>query len=297
MGLFNTFRFIWTHPFNRGRRAEAFLRFARWQVGSRLVPGPVIVEWVGGASLIVSPGDAGMTGNLYCGLHEFEDMGFVLHALTRDDLFVDVGANSGSYTVLACGAAGARSIAVEPVPSTRARLLRNVALNGLGDRVKVIACGVGDREETLRFSTDEDCTNHVVSSGEGRGNVVSVPVRRLDELLAGESPSFLKIDVEGFEWNVLEGARDTLRRETLFGVLIELIGSGARYGHRDEDVHALLRKEGFETYQYDPFTRRLRPLEGRPSPTVNTLYLRGSLPVIEKRLLAAPRFRLFGREV
>lgn len=50
----------------------------------------------------------GATGNIYVGLHEFEDMAFLLHVLRRTDLFVDVGANIGSYTILAGGAAGAK---------------------------------------------------------------------------------------------------------------------------------------------------------------------------------------------
>jgi len=43
------------------------------------------------------------------------DMGFLLHFLRKDDLFLDVGANIGSYTVLAGGAVGAKSISFEPV--------------------------------------------------------------------------------------------------------------------------------------------------------------------------------------
>lgn len=45
----------------------------------------------------------GATGNWYCGLQEYEDMSFVLHALRPGDLFVDVGANIGSYSILAAG--------------------------------------------------------------------------------------------------------------------------------------------------------------------------------------------------
>ena len=48
----------------------------------------------------------GATGNLFCGLHEIEDMGFVLHFLRSDDIFLDVGVNVGTYTVLAAGVAG-----------------------------------------------------------------------------------------------------------------------------------------------------------------------------------------------
>ena len=71
----------------------------------------------------------GATGNIYAGLHEFNDMAFCLHLLRSGDLFVDVGANIGSYTVLASKVAGANSITLEPVPQTFERLKRNVNIN------------------------------------------------------------------------------------------------------------------------------------------------------------------------
>ena len=55
----------------------------------------------------------GATGNIYAGLHEFVDMAFCLHLLRSGDLFVDVGANIGSYTVLASKVAGANSVTLE----------------------------------------------------------------------------------------------------------------------------------------------------------------------------------------
>ena len=55
----------------------------------------------------------GATGNLYVGLHEFEEMAFLLHFLRRGDLFADVDANVGSYTILAAVAVGTEAIAFE----------------------------------------------------------------------------------------------------------------------------------------------------------------------------------------
>ena len=73
----------------------------------------------------------GATGNLYCGLHEFEEIGFLLHALHPGALFVDVGANIGSYALLAAGVCEGDVVAMETVGSTFACLLDNIALNGL----------------------------------------------------------------------------------------------------------------------------------------------------------------------
>lgn len=103
MGLLKSLRFVLHHPLNRGRPVTALSRWLRWQLGSRLLPGAVLLPFVDEVGLLVRPGMTGATGNVYCGLHEFEDMALVLHALRPDDLFVDIGANVGSYSMIGGG--------------------------------------------------------------------------------------------------------------------------------------------------------------------------------------------------
>src|SRR5262245_43975458 len=109
------------HELGRSHQALAIARFATLQVQTRLSGNPVLVPFVGATRIFVGAGYTGANGNYYFGLHEFAHMAFVLHYLERDDLFVDVGANVGSYTLLASGAVGARTIAFEPVPQAIAR--------------------------------------------------------------------------------------------------------------------------------------------------------------------------------
>ncbi|WP_277458609.1 MULTISPECIES: hypothetical protein [Methylococcus] len=75
------------------------------------------MPFVDGTRLLLRTGMHGMTMNVYVGLHEFEDMLFVFHLLRKDDEFLDVGANSGEYAILAAGR-GANVLAIEPVPAT-----------------------------------------------------------------------------------------------------------------------------------------------------------------------------------
>ena len=99
--------------------------------------------------LIGRPGMTGMTLNVYCGLAETDEMGFALHLLRDDSLFVDVGANVGVYTVLASGVCGATTIACEPIEKARSDLRRNVAVNGIGARVEIHQCAVGAEVGTV----------------------------------------------------------------------------------------------------------------------------------------------------
>ena len=93
--------FIWSQPLNKDARLRAVLRFFRWQIASRLIKCSIAMPFVEDTLLLATSGMAGATLNWYNGLHEPREMGFALHLLRPGDLFVDVGANVGSYTVLA----------------------------------------------------------------------------------------------------------------------------------------------------------------------------------------------------
>ncbi len=289
MSLLNSLGFILRHPLNRRRPGAALMRWLRWQLGSRLLPGPVLLPFVDDVRLLVQPGMTGATGNVYCGLHEFEDMALVLHALRPGDLFVDIGANVGSYSMLGGGGAGAQCLSIEPIPSTFAWLTRNIAVNGLGDRVQALNLGLGRGEGRLRFTGGLDTVNHVLADGELADDALEVPVRALDAVLDGRSPSLIKIDVEGFETEVLAGAERALADPALMAVIMELNGSGARYGFDEDVLHRDLLGRGFETFRYRPFERALEPLHGARSGSGNTLYVRDAGRLAE-RVRSAVRF-------
>jgi len=286
--LLKLIRYVWTHPLNaRGGRLAALARVLRWQFASRLMPGPIALPYVGDTYLFAARGMTGATGNWYCGLHEAPEMAFVLHLLRPDECFLDIGANVGSFTILAAGAARARVIAVEPIPSTFAVLQRNVVLNSLGGRVSQRRLGLSDTHGRLRFTSELDTVNHVVSDGEDVPSV-DVSVTRMDDLVGQEVPSLIKIDVEGHELAVLRGAHRTLADLRLLAVIMETNGSGARYGVSDEALHAEMRSHGFAPYGYDPFGRSLTD---SVQSNGNTVFVRDPVAV-GKRVKTAPTFRL-----
>ncbi|MFM8278043.1 MAG: FkbM family methyltransferase [Cyanobium sp.] len=288
MSLLDTIRFITSHPLNREQKLKSIIRFAKWQIGSRLVRGEIVYDWINGSKFLVKTGDKGLTGNIYTGLHEFPDMGFLLHFLRVDDLFVDIGANVGSYTILACCAVGARGVAFEPVPSTYKKLVENMRINHLEARVDCVNKGVGSQPGSIAFTSGIDTKNHVLAAGEHCADQIVVDVIALDAALAELEPSLIKIDVEGYETLVLEGAQQTLAKPSLQALIIELNGSGRRYGFDESKILDFMSRNGFSTYSYDPLIRKLVDLEGKNLASGNTLFIRNKAFVENRLRLAAP---------
>ncbi len=162
------------------------------------------------------------------GLEDFEEQAFMLHLLRPGDLFVDVGANVGAYSLLASGVCGASSLAIEPIPDTFSELVRNICVNRLSKLANPQNLGIGSCSGKLTFTTQLDTMNRVIEKKDipfSNQDTIDVDVLSLDELLAGLAPVLLKIDVEGFEQEILQGAQNTLRDPNLAAILIELIGN------------------------------------------------------------------------
>lgn len=295
--IVRTLQFLRTHPLASRRFPATLRRWLGWQLGSRLLQGEAIMPFVGRSRLVVRRGSSGATGNVYAGLHEFEEMAFLLHLLRPDDLFIDVGANIGSYTVLAGAVSGASVITVEPVPETFARLMENIRLNDLGERVSARNIGLSSREGRLRFTTGLDAANHALAPGEAaEGQTVEVEVTTLDALTAPRMPVLCKIDVEGLEVELLEGAPKTLASPQLLAVILEL-GSGVTpEGRADTLCYDRMEALGFLPYWYEPFARTLTPSRRGGSASGNALFIR-DLAAVEARVRAAPRREIVGVEV
>jgi len=83
MKIISTVLYIIKHPLNRHQKCKAFWRFIKWQINTRINPYPIIYQFTEKSKLIIKKGMTGATGNLYCGLHEFNDMAFLLHFLRK----------------------------------------------------------------------------------------------------------------------------------------------------------------------------------------------------------------------
>lgn len=282
MSIRNIARFIGSHPLTRDAQLAAWARFVAWQLRSR-VSGEVIVPWVEGTRLAARRSMVGATGNIYAGLHEFEDMMVPLHFLREGDLFLDIGANIGSFSVLASGVCKARSWAFEPDPQTMRYLKRNIEVNGLEDLVEVHETALGERDGEVAFTVGRDSTNRVAEAGETSRRV---SVARLDTIVGSAKPIMIKMDVEGYEEQVVRGASATLQKPELKVIELETTS---------RVVADVLGSAGFAQAFYDPMCRRLAR-EPVSATVQNSLFVR-DWQFVQDRLRSARPIRVLGKSI
>lgn len=228
--------YIAQHPANQGHVMAALLRSARFQLGTRLFRRPVVAQ-LGEAQMYVHLGNTAATKVIYGSPPDWEEM-MAWKRLTRPgDLFIDVGANVGTYA-LWVASLKARVKAIEPDLKALERLRANIALNPTFD-VEVISAALSDREGTIGFTQGLDTVNRI-----GLGRVVQCLT--LDGVLGEGRARGVKVDVEGFEQLVLEGAIRALEERRVDIFQLEWNGMSRQSVGADRGpVARMLREAGY----------------------------------------------------
>lgn len=262
-------------------------RYFGWQIFSLMCNEELVFKWIDTSKLKMKRSEAMITHNYYVGVYEYEEMSFLARYLRETDRFIDIGANSGVYSVYCTAVLGLKGMAYEPIPSTFQRLKDNIALNDVSNLVTLVNAGLGARRETLSFTALMDATNHVVDNNEIVVETVAVDVLILDDEVkrTGLKPTFIKLDVEGFEKYVLIGANETLKDPDLNVILVELNESGLRYGINDLEIYNLLLSYGFKAYDYNVDEKILKELSTK-SLRLNTLFIR-DIDLVKARVKSA----------
>jgi FkbM family methyltransferase len=177
--------------------------FTKWRVDSLFKKEPDTIEWIRG--------------------------------FQPDDVFVDIGANVGMYTIWAAKTRRVRTFAFEPESQNYALLCRNIVMNGLTDTVVAYCLALSD---TASYSLLHLSQFLIGGSCHSFGEKIDPWLEHrdtklsqgcvsatLDTLVAGDvlpMPNHIKIDVDGLEHKVLAGCRSVLADRRLKSVLVEI---------------------------------------------------------------------------
>jgi len=200
-----------------------------------------------------------------------------LHRLQNDSdgdvTVLECGANIGYYAFIEASELGDQTdiYAVEPDPRNLELLSRGIEANGYGDRIRVIQGAFGNetRDATLNLSTKSNCSRIEAAPEFGAtGESITVDMYAVDEFLiehdlAPEDLDVVRMDVEGYEAEILEGMAELLNSDSSLVMFIELHRRLRDEGTLSWTVETL-REAGFECSLavYEPRLRDPRYLDG-----------------------------------
>ena len=183
--------------------------------------GEITTSTIHGYRMTVNLNDVGISHELALyGVHERESSQVVKKIIEPGMTILEIGANIGYYAILEARNAGASGhlYAVEPSPFNVALLKKNLARNNIKN-ADVYAMAIGEQNTTLPFFIAEksNLSSFIDREAVGTmdGTTVDVNVQTLDAFLADKKPvDFIRMDVEGYEWEILQGAEKILSQAT-----------------------------------------------------------------------------------
>jgi FkbM family methyltransferase len=241
---------IWSNPGNRGKRLRKTVAAVAWQLHKLAIGSVRTLRLANGMHFNAYPDCVVSSSLIYADWPEHRELTFVRSALMPGDVVIDVGANVGHVSLLLADLVGGQNVvAFEPASLAFSRLKENWELNDLPTD-KLFRAAVGASPGNVFIDNDEHPTTTLEVSDVSTGTrTVEVPLVRLDDyrpLWAGCRVGLLKVDVEGYEPEVFEGARCLLRDDRPRLVMFESL-----LGEIDKRIACALAAHKYAVFQLD----------------------------------------------
>jgi FkbM family methyltransferase len=216
-----------------------------YQLYKRLIKKPIVKKLFNGKKIWLFPDNPISSAFIYSAFPDQAEILALRKFACPNTIFMDIGANVGAYSILMADRVKA-IYAFEAHPETAKYCQMNFKLNGISEQ-QVITMAVSDNNEPTHFSNGGGgCPLNAI--GQPSADTITVPSTTLDEFMLKQQFSkdqrfLLKIDVEGFEYEVFEGAKNFLKNSNVVGMIFET------FSNKNNDIVKLLQKLGFSLTQ------------------------------------------------
>ena len=198
---------------------------------------------------------------------ENDEIIFLNRFLKSGDQFIDIGANSGLFTIYAARAVGGKGkvFAFEPTDSTYKKLCDNIELNKFSNVVthQLAVSSKNENHEFYSLGEGFDAWNSlakpIINKHYKVLNVKAVQIDKIDEIgINFNNSALVKIDIEGWEHQVMKGGINCLKKEESPVMMIEFAYEHARNtGSSCRELYNFLESLGYRLFRYDKLKNEL----------------------------------------
>ena len=214
MKIFKVLNFIINEPSNKGQRLKRILYAIGWQIWKRTIKKPLIIDLDNGMKYIAFTNTPMGSFPVYARVYDSKNILFLRRKFKKNNgIMIDVGANMGIYSLL-LNDNFKKFILFEPIRETAKICEINMKLNSIDYELYNIALGNEKGEIKFQFKGNFDSTAKI----ERKEGNYKVRIDKLDDIIDKKlykDIKFMKIDVEGFELEVLKGAENIIRESSI----------------------------------------------------------------------------------
>ena len=193
---------------------------------------------------------------------DWDEFNLIKNYLLEGDTVVDIGANIGTYSLWMSKFTGSNGkvFAFEPDRNNYLRLNNNIGLNQLVSKITAVQKAVGNINGCVSFTSGLDGENHIAKSN--LKDTVIVSCVKLDNFFYDNQIghiSYMKVDVEGFELDVLKGCMNYIMTKKIEIIQLEINQTIRNSGSDAEELTDYLRRHDYRLCEYDPLENQLQP--------------------------------------
>ena len=256
--------FLYKHPYNIQRPFFAFFRWVLWKLIQSLQFKQLKIKVWGNRFLYLNYDSFQSMWVMYNWIVDWEEFQLIEHYVEKNDVLFDIGTNMGFYTVWMSRFINqnGKIHCFEPDKLNYSRLQANISLNKIKSLIKTNRYAVSDFNGWLKFTEDRDGENHISNNAlESTVEVQSIALDTYLEIQGIQHIAYMKIDVEGFELQVLKGAREILENKKVDIIQLEINQQLNNAGTKVSDLLFFLKNYGYNLYSYEPVSRCLIPIQ------------------------------------
>ena len=260
--MFKSYKNLFLSPYNKQHRLFALRRFIYWKIIRAGKLKNVRFNLWHDRTILLNHDSFQSMWIMYNYIVDWEEFHLIKYTVKPGDVVFDIGANMGFYTIWLSKFIDDGSIhSFEPDNANFNRLNENARINDLFERVHLNKMAVSDYDGEANFTQGLDGENHIAVKVEPKA--VKIPSVKLDSYVGEKKISkirYCKIDVEGFEFAVLKGARQLLLSKRIDVLQLEINDKIENAGVSIDTLTKFLEEVQYTLCSYDVQEFLLKPV-------------------------------------